>query len=265
MADNVGAYVGAGDVVVLVVTTIIDMLMMIFFFIIMLVLLVMIGQGNRGSVGGAMVTKDEAVVRQLVAAVTLYAEAADPLAIFALASGPFAILKDISKVRYARIAAERDRLIQEGRVDDLLRASASYTARESHSSAMLDVASLQFQLGYPSAKTFWTAFNAKFNFLKHADEGRGGEAETLAHDIELQEAETLLLICVIALGELGFASRPALGLYHDHCFAQRGLFDRCQGHRFHVGYDKLPFSDRLEALRRALDLMGQGTPVAVVG
>jgi hypothetical protein len=65
----------------------------------------------------------------------------------ALASGPFAILKDISKVRYARIEAKRGRLIQEGRADDLLRASASYTARESYSRAMLDVASLQFQLG----------------------------------------------------------------------------------------------------------------------
>lgn len=212
-----------------------------------------------------MVTKDEAVLRQLVAAVTLYAGAADPLAIYALASGPFAILKDISKTRYARVAAERDRLIAEGRVEELLRASASRPARESYSSVMLDVAALQSQLNYPSTKAFWNAFNATFNFLKHADEGRGGEGERLANDIELPEAETLLLVCVIAHGELGFASHPALSLYHDHCFAQRGLFDRCDSHRFHLGYDKLSFHERLEALRRALDLFGQGAPVAVVG
>lgn len=212
-----------------------------------------------------MVTKDQAVLRQLVAAVSLYAGAADPLAIYALASGPFAILKDISQTRYAQVAAERDRLIQEGRVDDLLRASASRPARESYSNVMLDVAMLQSQLDYPSPRAFWTAFNATFNFLKHADEGRGGEREMLANDIKLTEAEPLLLVCVIAYGELGFPGHPALSLYHDHCFAQRGLFDRCDSHRFHLGYDKLPFHDRLEALRRALDLIGQGTAVAVVG
>ena len=212
-----------------------------------------------------MVTKGEAALRQLVAAVGLYAEAADPLAIYALSSGPFAILKDISDARYRRYADERDRLIKDRRIDDLMRMTASLTPAESYSSAMLDVAGLQAYFDYPTPKAFWTAFRAKFNFLKHADDKRGGEAETLAHDIGLVEAETLLLLCVIAHGELGFASHPALGLYRDHCFAQRGLFDRCDQHRFRVDYDKLPFHDRLKALKRALDLIWQDVPVAAVG
>lgn len=212
-----------------------------------------------------MITKDDAVRRQLVAAVNLYAEGSDPLPIYALTSGPFAILKDISDARYLVIGEERDRLLKEGRVDDLIEATARRPAKERYSDAMLDVASLQVHFSYPSAKAFWAAFRAKFNFLKHADEKRGGESETLAGDIELEEAETLLLACVVAYEELGFAASAPLTLYRDHCFAQRGLFDRCRGHRFRVGYDALPFADRLATLRRALDLIGQGVPIVAVG
>lgn len=212
-----------------------------------------------------MITKDGAVRRQLLAAVHLYAEGADPLAIYALTSGPFAILKDISDARYRVIAEERDRLIEERRMDDLMKATAFRPANQHYSDALLNVASLQVHLGYPSAKAFWTAFRAKFNFLKHADDRRGGEAETLAEDIELEEAETLLLACVIAYEELGFPTSAALALYRDHCFAQRGLLDRCRSYRFRVGYDALPASERLAALRRALGLMERGMPVAAVG
>jgi len=212
-----------------------------------------------------MITKEDAVRRQLLAAVHLYADGADPLAIYALTSGPFAILKDISDARYKVIGEERDRLLKERRVDDLIKVTAGRPANERYSEAMVDVASIQFHFSYPSPKAFWAAFRAKFNFLKHADEKRGGETETLAGDIELEEAETLLLACVIAFEELGFAASAPLALYRDHCFAQRGLFDRCRGHRFKVGYDALSFADRIATLRRALDLIGQGVPIVAVG
>ena len=61
MMDNVGVYV-----VVMAITIGMPMVIFFSFFFIVLVLLVLIGLllGNRG---GAMVTKDEAVLRQLVA------------------------------------------------------------------------------------------------------------------------------------------------------------------------------------------------------
>ncbi len=211
-----------------------------------------------------MVTKDEAVRRQLLAAVRLYAEGIDPLAVYSLASGPFAILKNISDTRFKRIVAERDLPIQAGRVEEVMKMTANRPPHRRASAVLGELASGPFMLGLPP-KHFWTSFRSKFNFLKHADEGRGGEAEILEEGVDIEEAEWLLLLCVMAYEELALPASPVLGLFRDHCFAQRGLFDQCQSHRFIVGYDRLEPSDRLSALLRALTLMEDGVPVAAIG
>lgn len=211
-----------------------------------------------------MITKDEAVCRQLLGAISLYASGVDPLAVYALASGPFAILKDISDTRFKRILAEDDQLIQAGRIEDVMRLAANRPPHQQHSLILGRLASGPFVLDI-NPKLFWTTFRSKFNFLKHADEGRGGETEVLKEGLDGEEAEWLLLLCVLAYEELALPTSPVLGLFRDHCFAQRGFFDQCQNYRFSVGYDKLDPLERLSALRRALLLIQSGVPVAAVG
>lgn len=214
---------------------------------------------NRDDV---VVSKQDAVRRQMEAAIGLYFQHRDPLPVYALTGGAYSILKDISGSRHKRNCAERDRLLAADKAEELLRIEANRPNEQQVSLTILNMTMIQSELGYEKPGTFWKMFHSTYNFLKHAN---AGEDEVLADDIPWEHTETLLLACASAYEEMALPSSETITLFRDHCFAQRGLFDQCRRFRFRPTYPQDSLAERLVACQTTLERLNEGVGVAVVG